>query len=442
MPRRFQLPSLLSLCFLVCLAAPGSSAAAAAAPLPRQGQATPGEAAPQTAPSAAATPAVQGALPQALAEARAAQAKLEQREQAYLVLKGKLSQAGAQATAELQAQHEAARAALEDQAAALRAAARAVEEAGGDAAPFRSAVAQVLGEGPAPAQLSDYLTVEGLLRLAETWGQKAYHFVIDQGPLILWQALVVVLLWSLFGVLARFVKKLVRRGLSSPRIKASSLVKDFIAGIASNAVVIAGLLVILNQLGLQVGPLLAGFGVAGFIAGFALQDVLSNFAAGVMILFYRPFDVGDFVRAGGENGTVREMSLVSTILTTPDNQRLIVPNKKIWGETIQNVTANPTRRVDMVVSIDYADDIGKALGVLERVVKAHPKVLPDPETVIRVAALADSGIEIQVRPWCNAPDYWDVMGQLNRQIKEAFDQAGITIPFPQRVVHVRGGSLP
>jgi small conductance mechanosensitive channel len=207
-------------------------------------------------------------------------------------------------------------------------------------------------------------------------------------------------------------------------------------------VVIAGLLVILNQLGLQVGPLLAGFGVAGFIAGFALQDVLSNFAAGVMILFYRPFDVGDFVRAGGEHGTVREMSLVSTTLTTPDNQRLIVPNKKIWGETIQNVTVNPTRRVDMVVSIDYADDIGKALAVLDRVVKAHPLVLSDPAPAIGVAALADSGIAIQVRPWCNSPDYGDVLGQLNRQIKEAFDQAGITIPFPQRVVHVRGGPLP
>jgi small conductance mechanosensitive channel len=457
MPRWFRPLSGLMLC--LCLSSGGWRAAWATAAEPASGQAGgPPPAAPAASPAAPAGQAaaaapeaaltappsapVANALQQALAEAQAAKAKLEQREQAYLVLKGKLSQAGGKAPAELQAQHEAARLALEDQAAALRAAARSLEEAGGDAAPFRSAVSAALGEGAGPAQLTDYLTVDGLLKLAETWGQKAYHFVIDQGPLLLWQAFVVVLLWSLFGVLARFVKKLVRRGLSSPRIKASSLVKDFIAGIASNAVVIVGLLVILNQLGLQVGPLLAGFGVAGFIAGFALQDVLSNFAAGVMILFYRPFDVGDFVRAGGEHGTVREMSLVSTTLTTPDNQRLIVPNKRIWGDTIQNVTANPTRRVDMLVSIDYADDIGKALAVLDRAVKAHPKVLPDPAPVIRVAALADSGIEIQVRPWCNSPDYWDVMGQLNRQIKEAFDQAGITIPFPQRVVHVRGGPLP
>lgn len=371
------------------------------------------------------------------AAAQAAE-RLEARENAYLLLKGRMAKEGNKASAELKAEVAQAEQALNDQAVALRAAARTLEELGGAAAAYRDQASAALGETVPGKSLGDWLSFQGLVQLAETWTLRAYHFVIEQGPMILWQAFLVVVLWTLFGILARFVKRVVRKALASPRVQASSLVKDFIAGIASNAVVIAGLLVILNQMGLEVGPLLAGFGVAGFIAGFALQDVLSNFAAGVMILFYRPFDVGDFVRAGGESGTVREMSLVSTILTTPDNQSLIVPNKKIWGETIQNVTSSPTRRVDLTISIDYSDDIAKALAVLERIVKAHAQVLADPATVIRVHNLADSGVEIIVRPWVKTADYWGVYWDLTRTIKETFDQEGLTIPFPQRVVHLQG----
>jgi small conductance mechanosensitive channel len=392
------------------------------------------------APSArvsAQTPSLENA--EAAAQSLAEQ--LRERESAFLMLKGRLSTEGRKASAELKQEVRQAELAFKDQAVALRAAARYVEDLGGDGEAFKGQANAALGEAAPGEAPGSWLSVKGLVQLIEAWTLRAYKFVIDQGPMILWQALVVVVLWTLFGILARFVKRMVRKGLASPRVQASSLVKDFIAGIASNAVVIAGLLVILNQMGLEVGPLLAGFGVAGFIAGFALQDVLSNFAAGVMILFYRPFDVGDFVRAGGESGTVREMSLVSTILTTPDNQRLIVPNKKIWGETIQNVTSSPTRRVDLTIAIDYADDIAKALAVLERVVKAHAQVLTDPETVIRVHKLADSGVEIVVRPWVNTADYWTVYWDLTRSIKETFDREGLTIPFPQRVVHVKGGEL-
>jgi small conductance mechanosensitive channel len=199
---------------------------------------------------------------------------------------------------------------------------------------------------------------------------------------------------------------------------------------------LVGILVILNQLGVQVGPLLAGLGIAGFIAGFALQDTLSNFAAGVMILFYRPFDIGHFVRAGGETGIVREVSLVNTVIDTPDNQRLIIPNKKIWGDTIQNTTVNPTRRVDLVIGVSYRDEIAHVQSVLERVVKAHPLVLSDPAPVIRVHALNQSSVDFAVRPWVKSPDYWTVHSELTRRIKEAFDEVGITIPFPQRDVHM------
>jgi len=197
-----------------------------------------------------------------------------------------------------------------------------------------------------------------------------------------------------------------------------------------------GVLIALSQLGINLAPLLAGFGIAGFIVGFALQDTLGNFASGVMILFYRPFDVGDAVEAGGVMGTVKEMTLVSTTILTWDNQKLVVPNKKIWGEVIRNITAEATRRVDLQFGIGYRDDVDKAERVLKDIVITHPLVLRHPEPVIRLHALGESSIDFVVRPWAKTGDYWTVYWDITREVKRRFDAEGISIPFPQRDVHI------
>lgn len=367
----------------------------------------------------------------ATAEADAALAALKDAELAYLESKADLAAAGSEAGAEVKAAVDVAAEAVQLRAEALREAAHKLEPVGGNASPYVSAAVTASGR----VELSD-LSLGTAGDLLGTWFDRLGNYLVDEGPGLLFQLVLAIGLWVLFGVLARLAARLLRRALASPRVRASTLLKDFLVGTISKGVMLVGFLVILNQVGFEVGPLLAGLGVAGFIAGFALQDVLGNFAAGVMILFYRPFDVGDFVRAGGEMGTVREMSLVSTVLNTPDNQRLIVPNKKIWGETIQNVTANPTRRVDLVFGVSYGDDLGKAHAVFERVVKAHPAVLADPVPMIEVNKLNDSSVDFVVRPWVRTADYWRVYFDLMRSVKEALDAEGISIPFPQRDVYL------
>lgn len=206
--------------------------------------------------------------------------------------------------------------------------------------------------------------------------------------------------------------------------------------IASKAVVFIGLLIALSQIGIELAPLLTGFGVAGVIIGFALQDTLSNFASGLMILIYRPYDVGDMVKVAGVQGTVKDMSLVSTTIQTIDNQRLVIPNNKIWGDVINNITAERVRRVDMVFGIGYSDDIDKAKGVLNDIILAHPLVLKTPEHMIKLHTLNTSSVDFVVRPWVKTEDYWDVYWDVTETVKKRFDEEGITIPFPQRDVHI------
>lgn len=199
---------------------------------------------------------------------------------------------------------------------------------------------------------------------------------------------------------------------------------------------LVGILVALSQVGVSLGPALAGLGVAGFIVGFALQDTLGNFAAGGMILFYRPYDVDDFVEVAGAIGLVKKMSLVSTTINTFDNQTLIIPNSKIWGDVIKNVTAQRTRRVDLEFGISYSDDIEKTERILREVLESHEKVLKEPAPNIRLHNLGDSSVNFIVRPWTKTPDYWEVYWDITREVKMRFDREGISIPFPQRDVHI------
>jgi small conductance mechanosensitive channel len=212
-----------------------------------------------------------------------------------------------------------------------------------------------------------------------------------------------------------------------------------IASATGNIVLLFGLLVALSQIGVSLGPLLAGLGVVGFIVGFALQDTLSNFAAGMMILVYRPYDVGDMIEGGGVFGRVNQMSLVSTTILTIDNETLVVPNRSIWGNVIKNVTAQDKRRVDMTFGISYTDDIPHAETVLMAILQDHDLVLKDPEPIVRLHKLGESSVDFVVRPWVRTDDYWDVYWDVTREVKMRFDREGISIPFPQRDVHVHRG---
>lgn len=237
-------------------------------------------------------------------------------------------------------------------------------------------------------------------------------------------------------VVARLVRGWARRIFGRiPNL--SQLLTGFLAMAAYWLTIAFGLMIVLAMLGVNVTPLFALVGGAAFIMAFALQDTLSNLAAGLMIIINRPFDEGDYVTVAGVGGTVRNVSVVSTTVTTPDNQVIVIPNSKVWGDIITNVTASETRRVDLSFGISYDDSIEEAQAVLEEVVRAHPAVLPDPAPVVRVNALGSSSVDFIVRPWTRAEDYWTVYWDLTRQVKEAFDARGISIPYPHTEMVVR-----
>ena len=283
---------------------------------------------------------------------------------------------------------------------------------------------------------SKILDRQVLAGMVQQWLKQAKLWLVDNGPAIVVKSFVVLLILFVFRLLGNFVGKLVQRGIASSKLKFSKLLQDFFVSVASKAVLFLGILIALSQLGIQLGPLLAGLGVVGFIVGFALQDTLSNFASGMMILIYRPFDVGDLIEAGGVMGKVSEMSLVSTSVLTVDNQKLVVPNNKIWGDVIRNVTSQHSRRIDMTFGIGYSDDIAHAERVLNEIVQSEERVLDDPEPVIRLHNLGESSVDFIVRPWVRTTDYWEVYWDITRKVKERFDAEGISIPFPQRDVHL------
>ncbi len=232
-----------------------------------------------------------------------------------------------------------------------------------------------------------------------------------------------------------FVGSLVHRALSFTK-QHSDLLRSFLVTLARTAVWVFGLVFALQMLEVDITPMIAALGAAGLVIAFALQGTVSNFAAGVMILLYRPFDVGDVVTAGGVTGSVVSMNLVQTTIKTPDNQMLIVPNADIWGGVITNVTGSDTRRVDMVFGIGYGDDIEKARQALLSVLSRDSRVLKDPEPMIVVSELADSSVNIATRPWVRTSDYWGVYFDTHEAVKKEFDALGISIPFPQQDVHM------
>jgi small conductance mechanosensitive channel len=298
-------------------------------------------------------------------------------------------------------------------------------------------------KGGDPAAIAEYRGYQSAIALEET--QKADYKTLtaralawltdEDGGIELVKDVAIVVI-SFLGLLfvARMVRKFVRRWIGHvPNL--SSLLQAFIIGIVYWLVLAFGLMIVLSALGVDITPLFALIGGASIIAAFAMQDTLSNLASGLLIMIYRPFDEGDYVDTGGVNGTVKSVNIVATTVVTPDNKVIVIPNKNVWGNIITNVTASDTRRVDLIFGISYDDSIPQALHILEEAVTAHPLVLKDPEPTIRVNELADSSVNLICRPWVKTEDYWTVYWDLMRYVKELFDAAGISIPYPQQDVH-------
>jgi small conductance mechanosensitive channel len=246
------------------------------------------------------------------------------------------------------------------------------------------------------------------------------------------QFIVIVIVFYLLSIVAG---KAAKKALSKSKTF-SSLLREFLVMSARRLVFIIGFFVALSALEVNIGPVLAIVGAAGFVIAFALQNSLSNFASGILMLIYRPFDVKDMISVAGVLGKVESMNLLSTQLRTPDNQLIIVPNNSVWGDVITNVTGITERRIDLVFGIGYSDDIDKAQKILEEIVSGHELVMKDPEPVVKLHELADSSVNFICRPWVRPDNYWEVYWDITREVKRRFDAEGVSIPFPQTDVHL------
>ena len=219
--------------------------------------------------------------------------------------------------------------------------------------------------------------------------------------------------------------------------RVNSLLQNFLSSVVNKTAWVLLLMIVLQRLGVNIAPLIAGLGVTGFILGFAFQESLGNLAAGMMIAINQPFKVGDYVAVGGMEGSVQELNMMATTLATADNKKVVVPNKVVWGTAITNFTATDRRRVEVAIGIAYGEDIGKAKRTALDVLRAHPLVLQDPAPIVEVLSLGESAVNLVLRPWCKPGDYWTVYFEMNQAVKEAFDKSGIEIPFPQIEVRMK-----
>lgn len=233
---------------------------------------------------------------------------------------------------------------------------------------------------------------------------------------------------------ARRLRKMLRSYLGASKIDPTLV--PFISSLIYWAMVAFVMIAVLGVFGVPTAQFVAVLGAAGLAIGLALQGTLSNFAAGVMLLIFRPFSVGHWVEIGGSAGSVQEIGVFSTVIHTGDNIRVVVPNSQVFGQTIRNFSANPTRRIDLVIGVSYSDDLQVAHDTILQVLGTDERILAEPEPRVAVHNLGDSSVDFVVRPWCNAEDYWPLRWDLIRRIKESLEAAGCSIPFPQRDVHL------
>ncbi len=255
-------------------------------------------------------------------------------------------------------------------------------------------------------------------------------YVIPWGINIIFAILIYVIGKIVVGILVNLFGKVLARS------KYDDMLVDFLKAIIRAVLMLFVIVASLDQLGVDTTSLVAILGAAGLAIGLSLQGSLQNFASGVMLLVFRPFTRGDFVEAGGTSGVVKDITIFTTVMNTPDNKEVIVPNGAIYSGNITNYSAKETRRVDMVVGIDYGSDLKKAKEILNEMVKADERILADPAPTVAVSELADSSVNFVVRPWVKSADFWGVKFDFTEAVKVRFDKEGIGIPFPQMDVHV------
>ena len=224
--------------------------------------------------------------------------------------------------------------------------------------------------------------------------------------------------------------------------KVEVTLQGFVRSLVRYGILAFTIIAVLNQFGVQTASLIAVLGAAGLAIGLALQGTLGHVAAGVMLLLFRPFKVGDYIEAAGIAGTVKAITLFTTELATPDNVKIVVPNGKLWDQAVVNYSGHSTRRVDLVMGIDYSDDIATAEKTILSTIAQDPRVHQDPAPFVAVSELAASSVNFVIRIWCDAGDYWGLKFDMTRKLKENFDAAGLSIPFPQQTMHIAGGEAP
>jgi len=261
--------------------------------------------------------------------------------------------------------------------------------------------------------------VDTLVNLISTWGLKLVGAIAA---------------FIVGRMIAGWIRKCVRKALK--RSKLDETLIPFLSNLVYYAALAFVIIAVLEIVEIETASLAVVLGAAGLAIGLALQGTLSNFASGVMLMIFRPIRIGDYVELGGGAGTVFEIGIFSTQLNTPDNIRIELPNSSVYGETIKNFNANPIRRIDMVMGIGYDDNIALAIETMRGIMKDDKRVLDDPEMVLAVGELADSSVNILVRPWCAKEDYWVLKWDLTRQFKEDLEKAGVSIPYPQQDVHL------
>ncbi|WP_416900116.1 MAG: mechanosensitive ion channel family protein [Minwuia sp.] len=256
-------------------------------------------------------------------------------------------------------------------------------------------------------------------------------YVVEYAIAIAGVAIILVVGFWAAGMISRLAgKTMVKTG------KVDAMLANFLSTLVRYAIIAVAVIAALDQFGVETTSFVAIIGAAGLAIGLALQGTLSNLAAGVMILIFRPFKQGQFIEAGGISGTIDDVSLFVTELHTADNIQILVPNGQLWNTAIRNYSHHPTRRLDLMLGIGYGDDIGKAIEALREMAQTEDRVLKDPAPMIAVANLGESSVDLTIRLWCTAGDYWGLKWDFQRAMKEKMDEIGVEIPFPQRSVHM------
>jgi small conductance mechanosensitive channel len=267
-------------------------------------------------------------------------------------------------------------------------------------------------------------------------------FLITKGTAFAIDLLAAILIFVVGRWLAKWISILVGKAMTRARVE--QILVTFVQHMCYFGLLAFVIIAALDRVGIKLTAAIAVLGAAALAVAFALQGSLSNFAAGILMVIFKPFKIGDLVTVGGVQGTVQEIQILNTILNSPDNVRIVVPNSQVTGGTISNFTANATRRIDLTIGVSYDDDIKKAKQVIEGVLAADARILKTPAPMVAVSELADSSVNFVVRPWVKSADYWDVYFDTTAKLKTALEGNGLTIPFPQQDVNIRssGQKLP